>query len=112
MILVEAIIRPDRLERVTHALEEIGVVGMTATDVRGCGQQRGYPERYQGAEYPLRLVPKLKLEIVLPAGRAAEAVEAIQAAGRTGEVGDGKLFLHRVTAAQRIRTGERDYAAL
>jgi nitrogen regulatory protein P-II 1 len=112
MIKVECIIRPERFEDVNAALAELGIVGMTTSEVRGCGRQRGYIERYRGMEYQVRLLPKMKLELVVPDAQVEEVIEAITAAARTGEVGDGKIFLSQVDDAIRIRTGERGEAAL
>ncbi len=112
MVKVEAIIRPERFEDVNAALTDLGIVGMTTSEVRGCGRQRGYVERYRGMEYEVRLLPKMKLEVVLRDDQVDDAVKVIQEAGRTGEVGDGKIFLSRIDDAVRIRTGERGEAAL
>ena len=112
MTKVECIIRPERFEDVNAALTDIGVVGLTTTEVRGCGRQRGYVERYRGMEYQVRLLPKMKLEMVVPDSKVDEVIAAISEAGRTGEVGDGKIFLSRIDDAIRIRTGERGEAAL
>jgi nitrogen regulatory protein P-II 1 len=109
---LEAVIRPERLEEVNARLEEMGLVGMTVTDVRGCGRQRGYVERYRGMEYQVRLLPKVKIEVVVPDERAEEVIEAIVSAGRTGEVGDGKIFVSRIDEVVRIRTGDRGEGAL
>ncbi|MFN3682751.1 MAG: P-II family nitrogen regulator [Fimbriimonadaceae bacterium] len=112
MVKIEAMIRPQRLEEVEAALRELSVGGMTVTEVRGMGQQRGVTHTYRGSTYTVNLVPKLKLEIVVPEERAEEVVDAIVQAARTGEVGDGKVFVIPVDAAVRIRTGERGPAAL
>ena len=112
MKMIVAIIRPEKLEAVQAALNERDVYLMTVTDVRGCGRQRGYVERYRGMEYQVRLLPKMKLELVVPDQQAEPVVAAIVQAGRTGEVGDGKIFLSRIDDAVRIRTGERGEAAL
>ncbi|MCC2671066.1 MAG: nitrogen regulatory protein, partial [Armatimonadetes bacterium] len=96
MTKIECIIRPERFEDVNAALQDLGVSGMTAGEVRGFGQQRGYVERYRGVEYQLRLLPKLKLEVVVRDDQVEDVVRAVIAAGRTGEVGDGKLFLRRI----------------
>src|SRR5437870_3888524 len=96
MTKIECIIRPERFEDVNAALSDIGVVGMTTGEVRGCGRQRGYVERYRGMEYQVRLLPKMKLELVVPDGQVEQVVKAIQESGRTGEVGDGKIFLSRI----------------
>jgi len=112
MTKIEAVIRPERFEDVNAALGELGIVGMTTSEVRGCGRQRGYVERYRGMEYQVRLLPKMKLEMVVPDQQVEPVVQAIREAGRTGEVGDGKIFTFKVDDAVRIRTGERGEAAL
>jgi nitrogen regulatory protein PII len=112
MTKIDCIIRPERFEEVNAALADLGIVGMTTSEVRGCGRQRGYVERYRGMEYQVRLLPKMKLELVVPDSKAEEVVNAIMQAGRTGEVGDGKIFLSRIDDVVRIRTGERGEAAL
>lgn len=112
MVKIEAVLRPDRIEDVKAALDEIGVRGITLTEVRGAGQQRGYVHRYRGAEYRVSLLDKVKLETVVPEALVEQAVETIVAAGRTGEVGDGKIFLIPVVDAVRVRTGERGEAAV
>jgi nitrogen regulatory protein P-II 1 len=112
MTKIECIIRPERFEEVNAALSDLGIVGMTTSEVRGCGRQRGYVERYRGMEYQVRLLPKMKLEVVVPDPQVDEVVAAVTQAGRTGEVGDGKIFLSRIDDVVRIRTGERGEAAL
>ena len=112
MVKIEALIRPQRLEEVEAALRELSVGGMTVTEVRGMGHQRGVTHTYRGSTYTVNLVPKLKLEIVVPKERAEEVVDAIVEAARTGEVGDGKVFVVSVDAAVRIRTGEKGPSAL
>ena len=112
MTKIECIIRPERFEEVNAVLTDLGIVGMTTSEVRGCGRQRGYVERYRGMEYQVRLLPKMKLELVVPDSKVDEVVNAIMQAGRTGEVGDGKIFLSRIEDVIRIRTGERGEAAL
>ena len=112
MTKIECIIRPERFEEVNALLGDLGIVGMTTSEVRGCGRQRGYVERYRGMEYQVRLLPKMKLELVVPDQQVDAVVAAIIQAGRTGEVGDGKIFLTHVDDAVRIRTGERGEAAL
>jgi len=109
---IEAIIRPIRFEAVKEALNDIGVYGMTITDVRGFGRQQGHTEKYRGSTYTLNLLPKIKIEVVVPDERAEEVVSAIIEAAQTGEIGDGKIFIADVTDAVRIRTGERGEAAL
>ena len=107
MTKVEAIIRPQRLDEVKSSLDEIGVTGMTVTEVRGAGAQKGYTQHYRGAEYTVNLIQKLKLEIVAADDEVERIVGAIVTAARTGEIGDGKIFLSPVTDAIRIRTDER-----
>jgi nitrogen regulatory protein P-II 1 len=112
VIKLEAIIRPERMEEVKAALDEIGVTGITVTDVRGAGRQRGYVQHYRGAEYSVSLLDKVKIETILPDDKVEEAVATIQTAARTGEVGDGKIFLFPVADAIRVRTAERGEAAV
>ena len=112
MVKIEAVIRPDKLDAVKSGLDEIGIHGITVSEVRGAGQQRGYVHRYRGAEYRVNLLEKLKLETVVPDNLVDEAVEVIVSTGRTGEVGDGKIFLIPVNDAVRVRTGERGEAAI
>ena len=112
MTKIECIIRPERFEEVNAVLGDLGIVRMTTSEVRGCGRQRGYVERYRGMEYQVRLLPKMKLELIVPDSQVDAVVEAITQAGRTGEVGDGKIFLSHIDDAVRIRTGERGEAAL
>src|SRR5438874_12286311 len=107
MTKIECIIRPERFEDVNALLGDMGIVGMTTSEVRGCGRQRGYVERYRGMEYQVRLLPKMKLELIVPDSQVDAVVEAITQAGRTGEVGDGKILLSHIDAAVRNRTGER-----
>lgn len=107
MIKIEAIIRPQRIDEVKAALDDIGVTGMTVTEVRGAGQQKGYTQHYRGAEYTVNLIQKLKLEIVASDDEVERIVQAIIGAARTGEIGDGKIFLYPVSDAIRIRTDER-----
>jgi nitrogen regulatory protein PII len=112
MTKIECIIRPERFEDVNTALADMGIVGMTTSEVRGCGRQRGYVERYRGMEYQVRLLPKMKLELVVRDDQVESVVKAIAEAGRTGEVGDGKVFMSRIDDALRIRTNERGESAL
>ena len=112
MTKIEAIIRPERFEDVNAALSEIGVVGMTTSEIRGCGRQRGYVERYRGMEYRVRLLPKMKLELVVPDDQVEQVIKIISDAAHTGEVGDGKIFTWKIDNAVRIRTGERGDSAL
>lgn len=109
---VEAIIRPIRFEAVKDALNDLGIYGMTITDVRGFGRQQGHTEKYRGSTYTLNLLPKIKLEVVVPDTRVEEVVGAIIEAAQTGEIGDGKIFITEVAEVVRIRTGERGEAAL
>jgi nitrogen regulatory protein P-II 1 len=104
---VEAIIRPEKLQEVQDALDAVGVSGLTVTEVLGCGSQRGYTETYRGTPVKISLQRKVKVEAVMPADRVDGAVEAIVNAARTGEVGDGKIFILPVEDAIRIRSGER-----
>ena len=112
MKLIIAIIQPYRIDAVREALTEVGVEGLTVSEVRGYGRQRGQKEIYRGAEYSVSYVPKLKLEIAVVAEKADEVVEAITRSARTGKIGDGKIFVLPLEAAQRIRTGEVGVQAL
>jgi nitrogen regulatory protein PII len=112
MKLVVAIIQPHRLDTVREALTEIGITGMTVTEVRGYGRQKGHTEIYRGAEYTISFMPKLKLEVGLPADRVDAAIDAITRGARSGKVGDGKIFVLDLEAAQRVRTGETGEGAL
>ena len=105
---IEAIIKPFKLEDVKAALTEIGVEGMTVTEVKGFGRQKGHTEIYRGSEYTVDFLPKIKIETVLPDELADQAVQAIIKAAKTGKIGDGKVFVWPVTEAYRIRTDERD----
>jgi nitrogen regulatory protein P-II 1 len=109
---IEAIIQPFKFEEVRKALEDIGIDGMTITEVRGHGRQKGHREIYRGREYSVDLLPKLKLELVVASDRADEAVKTLAAAARTGKIGDGKLFVYDVTEAFRIRNDDRGDSAL
>ena len=109
---VECIIRPQRLEDVKAALTEVGVVGMTVQDVRGCGKQKGVTAMYRGMEYTMTLLPKVKIEMVLHDDQVEEVVEVLLQVARTGELGDGKIFITNLEDAIRIRTGERGDAAV
>ncbi len=106
MIKIEAIIRPQMLDEVKEALTDLGIAGITVTEVQGSGRQKGYTQTYRGAEYTINLLQKVKIEVVLTDERVQAAVEAITNAARTGEIGDGKIFLTPVLDAVRIRTGE------
>ncbi len=112
MIKVEALIRPQKLEEVKAALQEMGVRGMTVTEVRGAGKQKGYTQHYRGAEYTVNLLQKTKIEIVGADDEAHAVATTIAAAARTGEIGDGKIFLIPVAEVIRIRTGEEGDIAL
>src|SRR5262245_36520374 len=112
MKLISAIIKPFKLEEVRAALGEIGVQGMTISEVRGFGRQKGHTEIYRGAEYTVSFVPKVKIELVVADAFVDKAVEAVLRTARTGEIGDGKIFVSTIEEAVRIRTGETDDAAL
>jgi len=112
MKLIEVIIQPFKLDDVREALGEIGVQGVTVTDVSGFGRQKGHTELYRGAEYVVDLVPKLKLEVVTTDDRCDAIVDAIAAAANTGKIGDGKIFVSPMAEVVRIRTGERGAAAV
>jgi nitrogen regulatory protein P-II 1 len=112
MTKIEAIIQPSKLDAVKEALREVGVDGMTVSEVRGHGRQKGHTEVYRGAEYTVDLLPKIKLEMVLADGRADAAVQVILKTAKTGKIGDGKIFLSKVDEAIRIRNEERGEAAL
>jgi nitrogen regulatory protein P-II 1 len=112
MTKLEAIIQPSKLESVKEALIELGVQGMTISDVRGHGRQKGHTEVYRGREYTVDLLPKIKIELVLADEQASAAVDAIVKAAATGKIGDGKIFLSKVDDAIRIRNQERGAAAL
>lgn len=110
--MVHAIIRPHKLHEVKAALAEIGISGMTVIDVRGYGRQKGHVERYRGAEYTVDLLAKVKLEIVVRDEQVDEVVDVIMKAARTGEIGDGKIFVTPVEEAIRVRTGDRGEDAI
>jgi len=112
MIKVEAIIQPNRFEAVKEALVELGVEGITVSEVRGHGRQKGHTEMYRGREYDVDLLPKIKLELVLPDKLVDGAVDAILKTASTGKIGDGKIFLYKVNEAIRIRNQERGDSAL
>jgi nitrogen regulatory protein P-II 1 len=109
---IEAIIKPFKLDEVREALSEVGVSGLTVTEVKGFGRQKGHTELYRGAEYVVDFLPKVKLEVIVPDAQAEQVVEAIAAAAQTGRIGDGKIFVSPIESALRIRTGERDEAAI
>ena len=109
---VEAIVRPHLLEPVKNALQEVGVVGMTVSEVKGFGRQKGHTETYRGSEYKVEFLPKIKIEVALPDELVDRAVEAIAKTAATGKFGDGKVFVSSLSEVVRIRTGERGEAAL
>jgi nitrogen regulatory protein P-II 1 len=109
---VEAIIKPFKLDEVKAALNTVGVQGMTVSEVRGFGRQKGHKEVYRGAEYVVELVPKIKIEVVVPDEAVTRVMEAIAKAAKTGKIGDGKIFVLPVEETVRIRTGERGDGAL
>jgi nitrogen regulatory protein P-II 2 len=112
MKLITAIIKPFKLEEVRQALTDIGLQGMTVTEVKGYGRQKGHTEIYRGAEYAVSFLPKIKIEVVVASTQADKAVEAIVKAAKTGQIGDGKIFVSGIDHTLRIRTGESDDAAL
>jgi nitrogen regulatory protein P-II 1 len=109
---IEAIIKPFKLDDVRSALTEIGITGMTATEVKGFGRQKGHTELYRGAEYVVDFIPKVKIEIIIDAARLDQCIEVITNAARTGKIGDGKIFVTNVEKIVRIRTGETDKDAI
>ena len=109
---IEAIIKPFKLDEVKEALHEVGVSGITVTEAKGFGRQKGHTELYRGAEYVVDFLPKVKLEVVVDDAMADRVVEAISAAAQSGRIGDGKIFISAVEGAVRIRTGERDSDAI
>jgi nitrogen regulatory protein P-II 2 len=112
MKLIVAIIKPFKLDEVRQALTEIGVHGMTVTEVKGYGRQKGHTEIYRGAEYVVNFLPKLRIEVAVDSNMAEKAIEAITSRARTGQIGDGKVFVTNIESAVRIRTGETDSDAL
>lgn len=112
MIRIEAIIRPSRLDEVKSALDDMGITGMSVLEIKGAGKQKGYTQHYRGSEYQVNLLPKLQIIVVVPDAKLDSVVEAIENAARTGEIGDGKIFVTPVTEAIRIRTGERGDTAI
>lgn len=112
VIKIEAVVRPEKFEAVRDALQRIGVAGMSVIELRGCGRQQGFTERYRGSEYVVNLIAKVRVELVVADDRVEPCVQAISEAARTGEVGDGKIFLSPVSDVIRIRTGERGSEAL
>jgi nitrogen regulatory protein P-II 1 len=109
---IEAIIQPFKLDDVKSALQGMGIDGMTITEVRGHGRQKGHKETYRGQEYNVDLLPKVKIEMVVPAARSDEVIKALSEAARTGKIGDGKIFLSDIGEVVRIRNGDRGEAAL
>jgi nitrogen regulatory protein PII len=109
---IEAIIKPFRLEDVKNALAELGIQGMTLTEVKGCGHQRGHTEIYQGNEYTTDFLPKLKIDLVVPNAQVEAALNAIVQAAKTGKIGDGKIFISTLDEVVRIRTGERGESSI
>jgi nitrogen regulatory protein P-II 1 len=109
---IEAVIKPYKLDEVKNALTQVGVQGLTVSEVRGFGRQKGHKEQYRGAEYVVDLVPKMKIEVVVADAILQAAVDAICRAAKTGEIGDGKVFISALESAVRIRTGEKGDAAI
>ena len=112
MKIVMAVIKPFKLDEVRDALTAVGVHGLTVTEVKGYGRQKGHTEIYRGTEYAVNFLPKVKLEVAVDSGQVDKVVEAITAAAKTGQIGDGKIFVFPLDHAVRIRTGETDGAAL
>ena len=109
---IEAIIKPFKMDDVREALAEVGIAGMTVTEVKGFGRQKGHTELYRGAEYQVDFLPKIKVELVLADEQVQQAIEAIEASAKTGKIGDGKIFVTSVETAIRIRTGEQNEEAI
>jgi nitrogen regulatory protein P-II 1 len=109
---IEAVIKPFKLDEVREALSEVGITGLTVTEVKGFGRQKGHTELYRGAEYVVDFLPKIKIEIVVTTAQTEAAIDAIVKAARTGKIGDGKIFVTSVEQVVRIRTGETDEAAI
>ncbi len=112
MKIVTAIIKPFKFDDVREALSAVGIAGITVSEVKGYGRQKGHVEIYRGAEYAIQFLPKFKIEVAVPSELVDRVIEAVTAAARTGEIGDGKLFVTPLEQAYRIRTGERDEDAL
>lgn len=108
MQLIKAIVRPNKVDEVKEALEQVGVTGMTVTEVRGYGQQKGHTQIYRGKEYAISLLPKMQIETVVPDNALDTTIRAIVGAARTGEIGDGRVYVTPVTQSYKIRTGERE----
>jgi nitrogen regulatory protein PII len=109
---IEAIIKPFKLEEIKDALNEIGIAGMTITEVKGFGRQKGHTELYRGAEYIVDFIPKIKIEVVVPDNIAEKVTEVMEKKGKTGKIGDGKIFVYNIEEAIRIRTGQRGEDAI
>lgn len=109
---IEAIVQPFKLDEVKQALQAIGIDGMTISEVRGHGRQKGHKEVYRGQEYAVDLLPKIKIEVVVPASRAEEVIRTVVSAARTGKIGDGKIFVYNVEEAIRIRNDDRGESVL
>ena len=109
---IEAVIKPFKLDEVREALSEVGITGLTVTEVKGFGRQKGHTELYRGAEYVVDFLPKIKIELIVADATAEQAIEAIVKSARTGKIGDGKIFVTPVEGVVRIRTGETDEAAI
>ncbi|MDP9500551.1 nitrogen regulatory protein P-II [Bisgaard Taxon 45] len=109
---IEAIIKPFKLDDVRESLSDVGITGMTVTEVRGFGRQKGHTELYRGAEYMVDFLPKVKMEIVVPDEQVDQCIEAIMETAQTGKIGDGKIFVYEVERVIRIRTGEENEDAL
>ncbi len=109
---IEAVIKPFKLDEVREALSEVGISGLTVTEVKGFGRQKGHTELYRGAEYVVDFLPKVKIEVVIPTHLEEKAIEAIIRAARTGKIGDGKIFVSEVQLVVRIRTGETNEDAI
>jgi nitrogen regulatory protein P-II 1 len=103
---IEAVIKPFKLDEVREALSEVGITGLTVTEVKGFGRQKGHTELYRGAEYVVDFLPKIKVEVIVPDGIVEQAIEAIIKSARTGKIGDGKIFVSSIEQVIRIRTGE------
>jgi len=112
MVRIEAIIRPSRLDEVKSALDDLGIHGISVTEIKGAGKQKGYTQHYRGSEYQVNLLPKVQLLVVVSDVEQEKVLEAIEGAAKTGEIGDGKIFVTPVLEAVRIRTGERGDTAV
>ncbi|MBV9852249.1 MAG: P-II family nitrogen regulator [Armatimonadetes bacterium] len=112
MVRIEAIIRPSRLDEVKAALDDMGIHGISVLEIKGAGKQKGYTQHYRGSEYQVNLLPKVQIIVVVPDSAQDRVVEAIEGSARTGEIGDGKIFVTPVSEAVRIRTGERGDPAI